>query len=81
VLLASTGISDFDGLHSRKYDDEVQLYAFDVLAMDGDDLRRLPLSMRNKSSGVCCSARPMAAASSRRTSSRAGARLHSRALE
>ena len=26
--------------------DEVQLCAFDVLAMDGDDLRNLPLSMR-----------------------------------
>jgi hypothetical protein len=26
--------------------DEVQLYAFDLLAMDGDDLRDLPLSMR-----------------------------------
>jgi bifunctional non-homologous end joining protein LigD len=26
--------------------DEVQLYAFDVLAMDGEDLRDLPLSMR-----------------------------------
>jgi bifunctional non-homologous end joining protein LigD len=24
----------------------VQLYAFDILAMDGDDLRLLPLSMR-----------------------------------
>jgi hypothetical protein len=26
--------------------DEVQLYAFDILALDGDDLRSLPLSMR-----------------------------------
>jgi ATP-dependent DNA ligase len=24
----------------------VQLYAFDILALDGDDLRSLPLSMR-----------------------------------
>ena len=24
----------------------MQLYAFDILALDGDDLRRLPLSMR-----------------------------------
>ena len=31
-------------LHSRKYDVEVQLYAFDCLALDGDDLRKLPLS-------------------------------------
>jgi hypothetical protein len=33
-------------LHSGKHGEEVQLCAFDVLAMDGDDLRRLPLSMR-----------------------------------
>jgi ATP-dependent DNA ligase len=46
VLLGVDGISDFNGLHSRKHDDEVQLYAFDVLALDGDDLRKLPLSMR-----------------------------------
>jgi hypothetical protein len=30
VLLGVDGVSDFDGLHSRKYDDEVQLYAFDA---------------------------------------------------
>jgi len=35
-----------DALHSRKRDEEVQLYAFDVSALDGEDLRRLPLSLR-----------------------------------
>jgi bifunctional non-homologous end joining protein LigD len=40
------GYSDFDALHSGKHNDEVELLAFDVLAMDGDDLRDLPLSMR-----------------------------------
>ncbi len=34
------------GLHSRKHDDEVQFYAFDMLVSDGEDLRKLPLSMR-----------------------------------
>ena len=29
----------------RAHDDEVQLYAFDILAFNGDDLRPLPLSM------------------------------------
>jgi hypothetical protein len=38
------GISDFDALHSGKHNDEVQLCAFD--AEGGDDLRKLPLSMR-----------------------------------
>ncbi|WP_082885246.1 DNA ligase [Bradyrhizobium stylosanthis] len=37
---------DFDALHSRKYDHEVQLYAFDVLALGGEDFRQLPLEMR-----------------------------------
>jgi ATP-dependent DNA ligase len=26
--------------------DEIQLYAFDILALDGDDLRKLPLHLR-----------------------------------
>jgi ATP-dependent DNA ligase len=46
VVLGVDGISDFNALHSRKYDHEVQLYAFDILAMGGDDLRSLPLHMR-----------------------------------
>ena len=46
VVLGVDGIADFDALHSRKHNDEVQLYAFDILALDGDDLRRLPLSLR-----------------------------------
>jgi ATP-dependent DNA ligase len=33
-------------MHSRKHDAEVQLYAFDVLAVDSEDLRGLPLSIR-----------------------------------
>ena len=46
VLLGVDGIADFNGLHSRKHDDEVQLYAFDVLMSAGDDLRPLPLHLR-----------------------------------
>jgi ATP-dependent DNA ligase len=46
VVLGVDGISDFNALHSGRHNEEVQLCAFDVLAMDGDDLRRLPLSMR-----------------------------------
>jgi hypothetical protein len=40
VLLDAEGISDFNAPHSRKRDAEVQLYAFDILAADGEDLRR-----------------------------------------
>ena len=46
VLLDLQGLSDFDGLMSRQHDEEVQLYAFDILALDGDDLRKLPLHLR-----------------------------------
>jgi bifunctional non-homologous end joining protein LigD len=46
VLLGVDGISDFDGLHSRRHDDEVQFYAFDILVDGGDDLRKLPLHLR-----------------------------------
>jgi bifunctional non-homologous end joining protein LigD len=46
VVLGVDGISDFSALHSGRHNAEVQLCAFDVLAMDCEDLRELPLSMR-----------------------------------
>jgi ATP-dependent DNA ligase len=46
VNLGVDGISDFDALHSGKHNEEVQLCAFDILVEGGDDLRKLPLSMR-----------------------------------
>ena len=49
VLLGVDGRSDFDGLHSRRHDAEVEFYAFDILVSDGEDLRGLPLSMRKAS--------------------------------
>jgi hypothetical protein len=45
VILGVDGYSDFDALHSGRHNEEVQFLAFDVLALDGDDLRPLPLSM------------------------------------
>jgi ATP-dependent DNA ligase len=49
VLLGVDGRSDFDDLHSRRHDAEVEFYAFDMLVSDGEDLRGLPLSMRKAS--------------------------------
>jgi bifunctional non-homologous end joining protein LigD len=46
VVLGVDGVADFNAPHSRKHDDEVQLYAFDIMALDGEDLRGLPLSLR-----------------------------------
>ena len=49
MLLGVDGRSDFNGLHSRRHDHEVQTYAFDILVSDGEDLHGLPLSMRKAS--------------------------------
>ncbi len=38
--------ADFDRLHSRGFQHEAIACAFDLLRLDGDDLRRLPLSER-----------------------------------
>ena len=43
VVLGVNGISDFDALHSRKHDHEVQ--AFNMLVGDGDNYGKLPLSL------------------------------------
>ena len=53
MLLGVDGRSDFNGLHSRKHDDEVEFYAFDMLVSDGEDLRRLPLSCARPTSPGC----------------------------
>jgi bifunctional non-homologous end joining protein LigD len=58
VVLGVDGIPDFNALHSRKHDDEVQLYAFDCLALDGDDLRKLPLSLRKTNLARLMARRP-----------------------
>ena len=46
LSLGVDGRSDFNGLHSRRHDADVEFYAFDMLVGDGADLRKLPLTMR-----------------------------------
>ncbi len=58
VVLGVDGVADFNALHSRRHDDEVQLYAFDILALDGDDMRKLPLSMRKTNLARLLARRP-----------------------
>src|SRR6185312_15304221 len=58
VVLGVDGIADFNALHSRKHDHEVQLYAFDILALDGEDLRGLPLSLRKDNLARLLARRP-----------------------
>ena len=45
-------------LYSRQRDEGVQLYAFDILAIDGEDLRGLPLSMREQNIAQLLRGRP-----------------------
>jgi ATP-dependent DNA ligase len=56
VVLGVDGVADFNALHSRRQDAEVQLY--DILALDGDDLRKLPLSMRKTNLARLLARRP-----------------------
>jgi ATP-dependent DNA ligase len=39
VRCGDNGISDFEKLHSRAYDHQVFLYAFDLLELNGEDWR------------------------------------------
>jgi bifunctional non-homologous end joining protein LigD len=58
VILGVDGLSDFAALYSRKHDHDVQFYAFDMLAGDGDDMRSLPLSMRKANLARLLARRP-----------------------
>jgi bifunctional non-homologous end joining protein LigD len=58
VVLGIDGISNFEALHSRRHDEEAQLYAFDIMALDGDDLRNLPLHLRKNNLARLLARRP-----------------------
>jgi ATP-dependent DNA ligase len=58
VVLGIDGVADFNALHSRKHDHEVQLYAFDIMAVDGEDLRAHPLSLRKTNLARLLARRP-----------------------
>jgi bifunctional non-homologous end joining protein LigD len=46
VVCGRDGVSDFEKLHSHAYDDQAILYAFDLLELDGEDLRPRRLEQR-----------------------------------
>jgi bifunctional non-homologous end joining protein LigD len=48
VWLSDSGIADFMKLHSRTADREVCLVAFDLLELNGEDLRKRPLEGRHQ---------------------------------
>jgi ATP-dependent DNA ligase len=43
VVCGKDGKSDFDKLHSGTHDASVFLYGFDLIELDGEDLRPAPL--------------------------------------
>ena len=46
VACGDDGIADFERIRYRRQDDSVFLYAFDLIELDGNDLRREPLTVR-----------------------------------
>jgi bifunctional non-homologous end joining protein LigD len=48
VVCGPDGVAIFDALHRRGTVSEAMLYAFDLLELDGEDLRALPLVDRKK---------------------------------
>jgi bifunctional non-homologous end joining protein LigD len=46
VSCGDDGIASFDRIQHRHHDADVFLYAFDLIELDGDDLRRDPLNVR-----------------------------------
>jgi ATP-dependent DNA ligase len=42
------GAADFDKLHSRCFESDVVLYAFDLIELNGSDLSKRPLDERKK---------------------------------
>src|SRR3954447_8890143 len=51
VACRNDGIADFDRIRYRRHDRGVFLFAFDLIELDGDDLRRDPLAVRGRPRG------------------------------
>ncbi len=48
VVSDDAGVADFERLHSREHDGQAVLYAFDLLGLDGEDMRSKPLFERKR---------------------------------
>jgi bifunctional non-homologous end joining protein LigD len=46
VACGEDGIASFDRIRYRRHDEGVFLYAFDLIELDGEDMRRDPLAVR-----------------------------------
>jgi bifunctional non-homologous end joining protein LigD len=52
VVCGPEGVAIFDALHRRGTVSEAMLYAFDLLKLDGEDLRNMPLGDRKEAGGA-----------------------------
>ena len=52
VACGDDGIALFEHIRYRRFDSSVFMYAFDLIELNGDDLRREPLEWRKAGSGV-----------------------------
>jgi ATP-dependent DNA ligase len=57
VILRQDGVADFDRLHSRRHDGEVQLLGFDLLELDGTSGPRRWQGARRHSRSCCADCR------------------------
>ena len=64
------GVAIFDALHRRGTVSEAMLYAFDLLELDGEDLRGMPLGDRKKRLARLLARRPSALQTASRSSRR-----------
>ena len=46
VVCDDNGVASFDRIRHRRHDGDAFLYAFDLIELNGDDLRRDPLEVR-----------------------------------
>jgi bifunctional non-homologous end joining protein LigD len=59
VVCGDNGIASFDRIRYRQHDGDVFLYAFDLIELNGDDLRRDPLQVRKATlASIVAKARP-----------------------
>jgi bifunctional non-homologous end joining protein LigD len=59
VACDDNGVASFDVIHHHRHNDRVFLYAFDLIELNGDDMRRDPLEVRKATlASIVVKARP-----------------------
>jgi bifunctional non-homologous end joining protein LigD len=68
VVCDDNGVASFDRIRHRHHDSDAFLYAFDLIELNGDDLRRDPLQLRKATLAHLSWPRPVLAFGSTSTS-------------